>query len=216
MDKKLLIVLIVGIVIGFPAGYFVGTQQTPAPVHQMAAGQAMTQQQGADANQGMTQEQQAMKEQMSQQIQALQAELAKDPNNVKLLVNLGNMYYDTREFQQAIDTYQKALKLEPSNIMVQVDLATAYNYLGQTDKAVEGLKAVLDKEPNQPQALYNLGIIMLHGKNNLEAAKEYWTRLIKTGTDQIDLKLVQQRLDVINGMIERQKQSDKQEPTPKG
>ncbi len=215
MDKKLLIVLIVGIVIGFPAGYFVGTQQTPAPVHQMTTGQAMTQQ-GADANQGMTQEQQAMKEQMSQQIQALQAEVAKDPNNVKLLVNLGNMYYDTREFQQAIDTYEKAMKLDPSNIMVQVDLATAYNYLGQTDKAVDGLKAVLEKDPNQPQALYNLGIIMLHGKNNLEAARDYWTRLVKTGTDQIDLKLVKQRLDVINGMIERQKQGDNKESTPKG
>jgi cytochrome c-type biogenesis protein CcmH/NrfG len=205
MNKTAVLLLLAGVVVGFIAGYFVAQQQKDVAQQQamnMPAGMPAGMP-GMDAEQmrEQQQEQQKMLEAMEQQIGTYQEALEQDPENLDAMISLGNLYYDTKKFQDAIKYYEMALQRDPDNLFVQVDLATSYKYIQQIDRAVEGLEKVLAVDPNQPQALYNLGVIMLHDKNDLAGAKKYWTKLLDTGTTEMDLNMVRQRLDVIERMM---------------
>jgi len=206
MNKTAVILLLAGVAVGFVAGYFVGQQQhTVGHQQPMAMPSGMPGMPGMDADQmrQQQQEQQQMLQAMEQQITTYQEALAQDPENVDAMISLGNLYYDTKKFQDAIKYYEMALERQPDNLFVQVDLATSYKYIQQIDRAIVGLENVLEKDPHQPQALYNMGVIMLHDKNDLAGAKEYWSRLLETDTAEIDLTMVRQRLEVIERMMQQ-------------
>lgn len=221
MEKKAFIFLVVGLVVGFAAGATAGYLYQQGKAHEnpaQATGAAPTMPpamgQQPQAPPPMTPEQQAQLDQMHKNIKQNEEILQKDPGNLEALVRLGNLHYDLKEFQQAIPYYEKAVAKDPNNLAVQVDLATSHWYLGETDKAAAGLEAVLKKDPNHAQALNNMGIIMLHGKNDLEGAKKYWTRLVATGTKDIDLDSVKKRLSVIDNMLAQQKAEESKQGKP--
>jgi len=70
------------------------------------------------------------------QVAPLLEKLKSDPNNVDLLANIGNVYYDAQLFPSAIEYYQRALKIQPSNTSIRTDMATAYWYVGKADDAI--------------------------------------------------------------------------------
>ena len=64
------------------------------------------------------------------------ARLKSEPNNPDLLVNLGNVYDDAKQYPTAVDYYGRALKARPADANVRTDMATAYWYMGQPDRAL--------------------------------------------------------------------------------
>ena len=216
MHQKTLIMLIVGIVVGFAAGYGVRHFQEKTPLalpkdHPPMNAPAP----GSPAPQPDPQpdpRQQAQMEQLKREVELSLAEVKARPGDPAPLKKAGNLYYDQKEFQKAIEYYEQAARLDPKDTNLQVDLATSYWYLQQTDKAVEGLGAVLKSHPDHPQALYNMGIIMLHGRNDLKGAREYWARLVATKTETMDLQQIRQRLEVIDRMLAAQKTDGQPQP----
>ncbi|HOB51170.1 MAG TPA: tetratricopeptide repeat protein [Acidobacteriota bacterium] len=198
MDKKVVIFLVVGLVVGFVAGYFTHQLANPNPATPEPAAAGAQPAAGTGAS---SPEADAQMAEFQQQVQQLEATIKKQPDNLEALIQLGNIYYDTKQFDQAITCYERAVKLDGRNLSARVDLATSRYYVGQLEPAVAGLQSVLKEDPNHPQALYNLGIIMLHGANDLQAARDYWSRLVATNTTTIDLETVKQRLAVIDNMI---------------
>ncbi len=49
------------------------------------------------------------------QIGFLQSLLKEDPKNLKALIELGNLYFDTEQFDRAVEVYSQALNLDPKN-----------------------------------------------------------------------------------------------------
>jgi cytochrome c-type biogenesis protein CcmH/NrfG len=209
MEKKVIIALVGGLIIGFLAGYFASQlqDQESAPTQPAAAASQSGAGMGAASPESDAQAAQL------KQIQKLEDALRQNPGNLEAIIQLGNIYYDSKQFDKAVGYYEQAAKLDPKNLSVRVDMATARWYLGQTDPAIAGLQAVLKEDPNHPQALYNMGIIMLHGTNDLKGAREYWSRLVATQTTTMDLEMVKQRLAVIDKMIS-QEQSGQAPWTP--
>src|SRR5215471_16231126 len=68
-------------------------------------------------------------------IQAYRAYIAKRPDSVLALANLGAAYARTGRYQDAIGQYQRALKLEPGYAGAQLNLGLAYYMTGQVDAA---------------------------------------------------------------------------------
>ena len=64
------------------------------------------------------------------------AELSRQPNDAELLAKIGNIYYDTQQFQEAINYYDRALKVDPKNANVRTDRGTAFYYLGDADRGL--------------------------------------------------------------------------------
>jgi len=109
--------------------------------------------------------------------------LRKDPNNLQAIINVGNLYFDTRQDLLAIEHYRKALAIDPGNVNVRTDLALCYRRTGKSDKAVEELKKAISMNPRHAQARYNLGVILIHDKSDPAGGIEAWEGLLENVPD---------------------------------
>jgi tetratricopeptide (TPR) repeat protein len=77
---------------------------------------------------------------------------------------VGNLYYDAKQYPAAIFDYERSLKAQPSDTSVETDLGTAYWYTGEADAAVAQFTKVLAIAPTKPDTLFNLGYCKVTGE----------------------------------------------------
>ncbi len=106
-----------------------------------------------------------------------------DPQNADVKIQIANAYYDMGQYQKAIGAYDEALKLRPGDPGAMTDLATCYHYLGQPDKALALLDEVLKGHPGFAQAMFNKGIVLQAGKNDVKGAVAIWQSLLQSNPD---------------------------------
>ncbi|GAB4228987.1 MAG: hypothetical protein OHK0028_02910 [Deltaproteobacteria bacterium] len=109
--------------------------------------------------------------------------LRKDPNNLQALIGIGNLYFDTKQDLLAIEHYRKALSLDPANPNVRTDMAVCYRRSGNPDQAIEELKKAISTNPRHAQSRYNLGVILIHDKNDVEGGIKAWEALLENVPD---------------------------------
>jgi cytochrome c-type biogenesis protein CcmH/NrfG len=123
-------------------------------------------------------------------INELKRLLDKNPNDVGVLVQLGNTYFDSNMYQESIDAYERALALKPGNPNVLTDLGVMYRRNGQSDEAVKRFQEAMAVDPNHYQSRMNLGIVLYYDFNDTAGAKkafEDFLRLVPSGpqADQV-------------------------------
>jgi cytochrome c-type biogenesis protein CcmH/NrfG len=116
---------------------------------------------------------------LSKQIDALQGILKGDPRNLKALVELGNLYFDTDQAEKAIEAYSKALQIEPNNSDVRTDLGIMFRKKGDFDRAVSEFKNAAQADPGHVNSRYNLGVVLLHDKGDIKGAVTAWEDYLK-------------------------------------
>jgi len=116
------------------------------------------------------------------QIESLQSILKDDPKNVNALVQLGNAYFDTDQFDRAIEAYSRALKVDPKNVDVRTDMGIMYRRKGNFDRAIAEFKKAAEDDPKHVNSRYNLGIVLLHDKGDLKGAIRAWEDFLKVET----------------------------------
>ncbi|NJD62187.1 MAG: tetratricopeptide repeat protein [Deltaproteobacteria bacterium] len=109
--------------------------------------------------------------------------LKKDPGNLQALIGLGNLYFDTGQDLLAIEQYGKALALDPGNVNVRTDMAVCYRRSGNPDRAIEELKKAISMNPRHAQSRYNLGMILIHDKKDVEGGIRAWEGLLENVPD---------------------------------
>lgn len=90
------------------------------------------------------------------------------PKHMESLVNIGGIHLSRGEADQALRTFTTALGVWDVPV-VRANLAVAYIQLGQFDQAERHLREALKQNPNQPDALTNLGSILLRQERYEEA-----------------------------------------------
>jgi len=108
------------------------------------------------------------------------AKLKADPKNPELLISIGNLYYDAQQYMVAVDYYGRALQIKPSDAAVRTDMATAYWYMGNADSAIAEFNRALTYAPNNPNTLFNLGLVKWQGKHDSAGAIADWKKLLAT------------------------------------
>lgn len=141
---------------------------------------------------------QELQQALAQQLPPLQERLKSDPNNAELLADVGNMYFDARQYNQAAPYYTRVLKLQPGNTAVRTDLGIAYWFLGDADRAIAEFQTALKTAPTQANTLFNLGVVQWQGKMDAEAALASWQKLLDTnptfaGRDKVAQMMAQAR-----------------------
>lgn len=121
-----------------------------------------------------------MKRMADKKAEPLLARLKTDPRNSTLLNQIGTLYKATHQFKDAANYYQKALDADPKNIPARTDLASCLFYQGDTDGALSQLQQSLRYDPKDANALFNLGMIRLQGKNDPDGAVMAWQKLLKS------------------------------------
>ena len=132
-------------------------------------------------------------------IQPLLRRLENNPNDPNLLVDLGNAYYDNRDYDKAVGYYRRYLELRPQDASVRTDMGTAIWYLGNPDGAIQQYETVLSSQPDYPNTLFNLGIVKWQGKHDDQAAIKCWERLLKVHPDYVDRQKAEDLIRKVQG-----------------
>lgn len=147
-----------------------------------------------------------IKEQADAQAAPLIAKLNADPQNPDLLTSIGNLYYDAQQYPIAIDYYGRALTSKPSDVAVRTDMGTAYWYMGKADAAIAEFNKALAFAPNNPNTLFNLGLVKWQGKHDGAGAIADWKKLLAANPnyearDKVDQMLadVEKQVSSIRG-----------------
>jgi cytochrome c-type biogenesis protein CcmH/NrfG len=173
--KRAALLAVVCLMVGIASGWFIRGSQTTAPI---GTANAVTVAAPAVKMDGPKSEAPRLRELADAKAAPLLDRLKSDPNNPELLTSIGNIYYDARQYPIAIDHYARALKAKPSDAAVRTDMATAYWYMGNADAAIAEFNKALGYAPNNPNTLFNLGLVKWKGKMDSTGALADWQRLL--------------------------------------
>ncbi len=133
-----------------------------------------------------------LKQAADTQATTLLEQLKADPNNAGLLAQVGNLYYDAKQYPEAIGYYERALHAQPDNTSVRTDLGTAYWYNGDADTAIREFDKALAVNPTKADTLFNLGIVKWQGKKDAKGAIAAWQKLLDSNLDYPNKENVRQ------------------------
>jgi tetratricopeptide (TPR) repeat protein len=176
--KQAILLAVVCLIAGIAGGWQIRASQGPE-----VTGSAKASSVAAPAANGATPASQMpgpdrLKEMADAQAVPLLDQLKFDPENTELLTNIGNLYYDAHQYPIAVDYYARVLKATPSDAAVRTDMGTAYWYMGNADSAIAEFNKALAVSPNNPNTLFNLGLVKWRGKKDGSSAIADWTKLL--------------------------------------
>jgi cytochrome c-type biogenesis protein CcmH/NrfG len=166
-QSRSFIAIAVALIIGVAVGVVITAYKTPSIVSQTPPAQKNV----------------PTAQQPEKHIQHLEAEVAKNDQDVKAWRELGNAYFDADLAEKAINAYLKALVLTPDNPDVLTDLGTMYRRNKQLDKAVETFEKAAQVDPTHVQSRFNKGVTLYHDMNDKDGAVKAWQEVAKLRPD---------------------------------
>ena len=103
---------------------------------------------------------------------AYKTALSLDPQREDIYLNLGNLYYDGKDFDQAKKTYENAVKAYPS---AETYYSLAHCCLGmdRLDEAEQNFRKVISMEPESENGYYGLGMTYAKQGEYKEAIQQF-------------------------------------------
>jgi tetratricopeptide (TPR) repeat protein len=170
VNREAFVYAVSGVFFGLVIGWILGTQQAPAAALAAAAPPAQAAAQLPDEPPAPVLD--------VQRASALERQANSEPNNAIVRVDLGNLYFDAQRFDLAASWYEAALKLDPKNVNVSTDLGVSYYSTNDPDRALKQFQYSLALDPSHAKTLYNEGIVLALGKEDVDAAIKTWEKLI--------------------------------------
>ncbi len=140
-----------------------------------------------------------LKEVADAQAAPLIEKLKSDPANPELLAGVGNLYYDAQQYAVAVDYYARALRSKPADAAVRTDMGTAFWFMGDADKAIAEFEKALVYVPDNPNTLFNLGMVKWKGKKDAAGAIASFEKLLATDPNYEQKNQVEEMLAQLKG-----------------
>jgi len=202
------VLAIICLVVGVGAGYVLrGSRPASTPTQATTPTGQMGQMPGGMGEGGQMPSPEQMKRMADKQAEPLLARLKNEPKNAELLAQIGNIYYDTRNFQEAINYYKQSVAIAP-NPNVNTDMATSYWFLGDADTAIREFENSLKLDPKHANTYLNLGIVKWEGKMDTDGAVAAWEKLLQVAPNFPER-------DTVNQLIARAKAHQNIQPGTK-
>ena len=112
-------------------------------------------------------------------IAALEKETRSNPGNLKAWVELGNIYFDTDQYQKSINAYRKALEINPNNANVWTDMGVMYRRNGNPQEAIKAFDKAIEVDSKHEISRMNKGIVLLHDLQDVAGAIKAWEGLLE-------------------------------------
>lgn len=163
------VMLAVGVLVGFGAGYFAGGGGRPS---RSASGPVAA----------------------GDRVGELKQSLDRDPENPEILMDLGNTYYDREDWDDAIKSYEKARRKAPKNPNLLSDLGAAYRNRGEFDKAVAFFQKAREANPDHWQSLLNWLLVEAYDRRDARAAQPLMDEVKKRYPEIPQLDRIQEQI----------------------
>jgi cytochrome c-type biogenesis protein CcmH/NrfG len=113
------------------------------------------------------------------QAAALEKETRQNPANLAAWIELGNLYFDTDQYEKSIQAYRKAIELKPDNADIWTDMGVMYRKAGRSDEAVKAFDHAISVNPKHEVSRLNKGIVLLHDLHDPAGAILAWEGLLE-------------------------------------
>jgi len=137
---------------------------------------------------------------VASKIQTLKEIVKKDPKNLPAWVELGNLYFDTDQPKEAIEAYSQYLAVKPDNPDVRTDMGIMYRKLGQFDRAIEEFKKAAQSDPKHTNSRYNIGLVLLHDKQDIKGAIKAWEEYLKVDPNSEKAQRIRAQIEKMKTM----------------
>lgn len=138
------------------------------------------------------------------QAEPLLKQLTSTPNDPALLAKIGNVYYVSKNYEEACTYFRRSLEIR-DDATLRTELGRAYFYAGDADEALAQFEKVLKKDPDNANAMFNLGMVKWQSKFDVEGALAAWEQLLKKNPNH-------PRRAEVEGLIARAKQHRAMKP----
>jgi len=135
-----------------------------------------------------------LKQMADKQAESLLARLQRTPEDAVLLSDIGKIYFQTGQFSVAVKYYEDSVRIKP-DAAILVKLGGAYHFAGNDDKAISTWNRALSFDPNNPDALFNIGLVKWRAKRDREGAIAAWQKLLRTNPNHPKRDQVEKLLD---------------------
>jgi hypothetical protein len=214
--------LVLGLAAGFLVGYMLGESQPikpssmPAPP-QMAEG-ALPEGHPPIGN-GATAGMSGMNDMSSstqgnatamleRRIAELEQMAATDPDNLPLLITLGDRCFDAMRWDEARTWYERAIEKVPDNPHVLTDLAVVYRNLDQPERSLDLLNRAIEVDPALWQAWFNKALILHDDLDRVDEAEQAMEELERLRTDNPVIPDPERLRRTLEGRKAQEAQSD--------
>jgi tetratricopeptide (TPR) repeat protein len=136
-----------------------------------------------------------------EEIDRAEAIVAREPRNFQALVELGNLYFDSKQPGKAIDAYERALAIDPRNPDVRTDLGIMYRAVKDYDKAVKEFREAARLDPNHKNSRFNLGIVLQEDKRDFEGAIAAWEDFLRVEPSGEQAAKAKAELEQLKGLV---------------
>ncbi len=96
---------------------------------------------------------------------AIDAVLAKDPDNTEALLRKGSLQYERRELRPAVATFTRLLNRSPGNVSARLRRAETFLRLGEDAPARTDVEAALRNLPASAPGIYMLGLLQARARD---------------------------------------------------
>ncbi len=120
---------------------------------------------------------QAQAQERAAQIAEYQRILQGDPQNIEVLIALGDLYFDAHQYKEAMNVFLQAEKVAPDNVHVNNDLGLLALNMRRYEVAIARFERALAANPSGADSLYYLGVAYRH-KGDLDAARRTFQQVL--------------------------------------
>jgi tetratricopeptide (TPR) repeat protein len=96
-----------------------------------------------------------------------------DPTSAGALVNLGTVYFNSRDWRQAEQFYRKAVEVDPEYALAHFNLGNLYDERGDRAAALKHYLAAISIHPRYADAHYNIALLYQSMGQPLKAVRHW-------------------------------------------
>lgn len=133
--------------------------------------------------------------------------LAINSSHVSSQMNLGALYFQSRNYAAAGAMFERVLKTQPQNPDAQVGKALVLSSQGNATEARAMLQAVREKNKDSSLVLYNLALIERDRFNNYQASLDYINKYLEVAkSDRVLVERAVAMREELKGVIAKSEQ----------
>jgi tetratricopeptide (TPR) repeat protein len=197
MTRDNLLFAIIGILLGFIAGFLLAGNITQREAAQRAAATSVQGSQNLPANHPPVPGDQAAGQggqQMLETVQVAMKQARENPNDFDAQVKAADMEYQIQRFDQSIEYLLAANKVKPDDAMVLAMLGQVNMDAKHYDASVKWYKAALTKKPDDETTLDGYCFVLLQ-TGDAKNAEQSINKLAKLNPSNPDLAQFRTKLD---------------------
>ncbi len=112
-------------------------------------------------------------------VSQLMKRLKAKPKDVATLVQLGNIFFEARDYNNAGGWMKQAVALDPKNVKARLALGASEFNLGDASDARRDWSRVIALDPKNVEAYYDLGFLYVSKKQpDMAEAKKMWGKVV--------------------------------------